>query len=195
MDQTEPIRNLIIPPAKAREVVKRAGKAYLLDCVCRVRQQACPPELTNICLHFEGVAEEELAKGRPISTEGALAVLRMAAEKRLVSQLFFEEATLQVTELCSCCNCCCSPIRKLVQEGNYTEALRSDYVAVTDAALCVACGLCLESCLFEARRLDGGDLALVDERCFGCGRCVESCPESAIRIEPQAGRGIPIPVG
>ncbi len=195
MDEPEKIRNLISPPNKAREVVERAGQVHLLDCVCRVREQACPPELTNICLHFEGAPEEELAKGRPISSEEALAILKMAAERRLVSQLFFKEATQQVTELCSCCDCCCTPIRKLVQEGSYSGALRSEYVAVTDAALCVACELCLDSCFFEARRVESGELTLVDERCFGCGRCVESCPEGAIRIESQAGRGMPIPKG
>jgi ferredoxin len=195
MDQPEPIRNLIIPPDQAREVVKRAGQAFLLDCVCRVRQQACPPDLTNICLHFEGASAEDLAKGRPISTKEALAILEMAAEKRLVSQLFFKEARLQVTELCSCCDCCCTPIRRLVQENDYTRELRSGYVAVTDRALCVACELCLDSCFFEARRVEDQELVLVDERCFGCGRCVESCPEEAIRIEWQVGRGMPIPTG
>ena len=195
MEQSEPIRNLIIPPGKAREVVERAGQVYLLDCVCRVRQQACPPELTNICLHFEGAPEEELAKGRPIATEEALAILEMAAEKRLISQLFFREATLQVTELCSCCDCCCTPIRGLVQEGGYAGELRSAYVAVTDPALCTACELCLDSCFFGARRVEGEQLVLVDERCFGCGRCIESCPDAAIRIERQAGRGMPVPLG
>ena len=34
---------------------------------------------------------------------------------------------------------------------------------------------------------------LMDERCFGCGRCIASCPEGAIRLEFQAGRGVPIP--
>jgi ferredoxin len=34
---------------------------------------------------------------------------------------------------------------------------------------------------------------VMDERCFGCGRCIASCPEDAIRLEFQAGRGVPIP--
>ena len=195
MDASEPIKNLIIPPDKAREVVERARQVHLLDCACRVRQQAYPPEWTNICLHFEGAPEEELAKGRPITTEEALAILKLAAERRLVSQLFFREATLQVTELCSCCDCCCAPIRRLVQEGNYAGELRSGYVAVTDAARCIACELCLDSCFFEARRVEGGELVLVDERCFGCDRCVESCPEGAVSLEWQAGRGMDIPLG
>jgi electron transport complex protein RnfB len=120
---------------------------------------------------------------------------KMAAEKRLISQLFFKEATLQVTELCSCCDCCCTPIRRLVQEGNYAGELRSGYVAVTNTARCVACELCLDSCFFEARRVEGDQLVLVGERCLGCGWCVESCPKGAIRIVWQAGRGIPIPIG
>jgi DNA-directed RNA polymerase subunit N (RpoN/RPB10) len=33
----------------------------------------------------------------------------------------------------------------------------------------------------------------MDERCFGCGRYIASYPEDAIRLEFQAGRGVPIP--
>ena len=193
MNETEPIRGLILPPDKAREFVAQAGQVYLLDCVCRVRQGACSPELTNLCLHFEGASQEELQKGRPISTQEALAVLETAAQHRLISQMFFKKTGLQVTELCSCCDCCCAPIRRLVEASNYHQQLRSGYVAVNDDALCVSCGLCQDSCFFDARRLDAGGLALVDERCFGCGRCVESCPEGAIRIKWQAGRGMTIP--
>jgi UDP-glucose 4-epimerase len=59
--------------------------------------------------------------------------------------------------------------------------------------LCNGCGMCIESCFFEARRLDHGILLLTDELCFGCGRCIPDCPEEAIRVESQSGRGIPIP--
>ena len=193
MSESEPIKGLIVPPDKAREFVAQAGQVYLLDCVCRLRQKACPPELTNLCLHFEGAPEEDLKKGRPISTDKALSLLELASEHRLMSQFFFKETSQQVTELCSCCDCCCTPVRNLVQEENYHEQLRTGYMAVTDADLCLDCGLCLDSCFFEARRLDDGGLSLVDERCFGCGRCVESCPEGAIRIELQPERGMAIP--
>jgi electron transport complex protein RnfB len=71
--------------------------------------------------------------------------------------------------------------------------LCSGYVAITDEALCTGCGSCLESCFFEARRLEDGALHVMDERCFGCGRCLASCPEDAIQLEFQSGRGVPIP--
>jgi heterodisulfide reductase subunit A-like polyferredoxin len=78
-------------------------------------------------------------------------------------------------------------------EGEYGEQLRSGYVAITDAALCVGCGLCQESCFFDARSVENGTLHLADDQCFGCGKCIGTCPEQAIRLEFRAGRGVPIP--
>jgi heterodisulfide reductase subunit A-like polyferredoxin len=78
-------------------------------------------------------------------------------------------------------------------EGNYGAQLRSEYMAVTDAAVCVGCGLCQDSCFFDARRIENNTLDLAEERCFGCGKCIEACPEKAIRLERQVERGMPIP--
>lgn len=193
MNIAEPIERMIIPPAKAQEIVAKAGQAYLRDCVCRVREQACPHDAWEVCLLFEHASEEELQHARPITTDDALSILQTSAEQGLINQLFYWQNSLQLTEICSCCTCCCAPLRKMKQAGNYPEQRHSEYVAVTDAALCMGCGLCLDSCFFEARCLVDGALYLVDERCFGCGRCLESCPEGAIQIELQAGRGTPIP--
>jgi electron transport complex protein RnfB len=190
---TEPIERLIIPPAQAQKIVANAGQVYLRDCVCRVRERACPPEAWNVCLLFEHASEDQLRDARPITLDEALSVLQASAEQGLINQLFYRRNSLQLTEICSCCTCCCAPLRNLKETGNYAEQLRSGYVAVSDEALCVGCGLCLDSCFFDARRLDDGVLTLADERCFGCGRCVESCPEGAIRLEWQAGRGMAIP--
>lgn len=195
MCPSEAINRLIIPPDKAREIVAQADRIYLRDCPCRARERACPPEAWEVCLLFEGASADDLRDARPITTEGALRVLKTTAERRLINQLFYKETTHELTELCSCCTCCCFPLRRVKREANYGEELRSGYVAVTDPELCVACGECEESCFFEARFIEDGTLHLVDERCFGCGRCVESCPEGAISLEFQAGRGVPIPSG
>lgn len=195
MEAEEQIDHIIIPPAEAQEFVAETTKVYLRDCVCRVREQACPPDAWEVCLLFEHASEDWLQEARLIPIDKALAILRASEEQGLVNHIFYTRAGQDVTEICNCCTCCCRPLREMKEEGNYKEYLRSGFVAITDVALCVGCGLCLDGCFFEARYLEDGEMRLVDERCFGCGRCVGHCPEGAIGVESQPGRGVPIPGG
>lgn len=184
---------MIIPPDKAWEIVSSAGKAYLRECPCRVLAQNCPRDTWEVCLLFENASQEELRGTRPISTAEALSILETAAGRRAIHNLFYTHHGQKVTEICSCCTCCCRPLRRMKAEGNYSTQLRSEYVAVTDPELCIGCGSCEESCFFAARWAEDGTLHLTEEQCFGCGRCIESCTEGAIQLERKIGRGIEIP--
>ncbi len=193
MCESENINHIVLPPAEAVEIIAQAAKIYVRDCPCRVREQVCPRDTWEVCLLFEHASEDELQDARPITTDEALAVLKTSAERGLVHRLFYKSPSLQLTEVCNCCDCCCGPHLELKQKGNYGEQLRSGYVAVTDEALCVDCGLCQESCFFDARWLEDGKFHFADERCFGCGQCINACPEEAIGLELQTGRGVSIP--
>ncbi|SCZ81832.1 DUF362 domain-containing protein [Acidaminobacter hydrogenoformans] len=51
---------------------------------------------------------------------------------------------------------------------------------VVKAEKCIACGLCVEKCDFDAIALT--DVALIDQdKCVGCAGCIAVCPEGAIR--------------
>lgn len=49
--------------------------------------------------------------------------------------------------------------------------------------LCVACGVCVSVCKFQAISIRSGIRAVVDtNRCKGCGRCSTECPANVISI-------------
>ncbi|KUO52883.1 MAG: electron transfer flavoprotein subunit alpha [Desulfitibacter sp. BRH_c19] len=48
---------------------------------------------------------------------------------------------------------------------------------------CIACGLCVQACPFEALEVKG-DVAVVDpDKCTNCGDCVEICPADALALD------------
>jgi Pyruvate/2-oxoacid:ferredoxin oxidoreductase delta subunit len=192
LSEPEIVNRLVIPTNEAERLVSQAGTVYLRECPCRLEKQVCPREKWEVCLLFEQASEEDRRKARAITPDEAVQIVRMAAGRGDIHQIFYVEGA-HPHELCNCCSCCCFPLREAQERGNYAEQLHCAYVSVTDNDLCTACGSCLESCFFEARQLEDDALHLIDERCFGCGRCIPSCPAEAIRLEVQAGRGMPIP--
>lgn len=143
---------------------------------------------------FEHASEEDRQQAKQISTDEAVQIVRMTTERGDIHQVFYFQDGERPFELCNCCTCCCYPLRETKEKGdNYKGQLRSGYIAITDAESCIGCGLCLESCFFEARQLENDVLHFIDEQCFGCGCCIPNCPEDAIRLEYQTGRGISIP--
>ncbi|MFX1594677.1 MAG: FAD-binding protein [Promethearchaeota archaeon] len=53
---------------------------------------------------------------------------------------------------------------------------------IIDESLCTGCGSCMESCMYNAIKLDN-NLANVLSNCTLCGACIEACPEEAILLE------------
>ncbi|MFC1532495.1 ATP-binding protein [Thermodesulfobacteriota bacterium] len=190
MCESSMVDRIIIPPKKAYEIVQQERDIFVRDCICRSRKQLCPKDTWEVCMLFENASKEDLQDAHPITNEEALSILVTAIEGRAVNNMFYTHTDHRITEICSCCTCCCRPLHRMRDEGNYSDQLRSEYVAVTDTALCVGCGLCGESCFFESRWVEDGILYLTEEQCFGCGRCIESCPEGAISLERQIGRGV-----
>ncbi|MBN1814641.1 MAG: 4Fe-4S binding protein [Anaerolineae bacterium] len=193
MSEPEIVHRLIIPPEEAGKLVAQAGRVYLRECPCRTEMQVCPREEWEVCLLFEHASADDRQQAKLITPDEAVNIVRLTTERGDIHQVFYFEDGARPFELCNCCTCCCFPLREAEERGDYGEQLRCGYVATTDAASCIGCGSCLESCFFEARQLEGGALRLIDERCFGCGRCIADCPEGAIRLEFHAGRGVPIP--
>jgi heterodisulfide reductase subunit A-like polyferredoxin len=71
---------------------------------------------------------------------------------------------------------------------------RSAFVNQVNEEACIGCGLCVESCPFEALSVDA--VARVDGvRCVGCGVCTLVCPEGALSlVRRPEGKVLPPPV-
>ena len=50
---------------------------------------------------------------------------------------------------------------------------------------CLGLGSCVKACPFDALRINGNNVAVVDpDECTGCGACVKACPRSVIDLVP-----------
>ena len=54
-------------------------------------------------------------------------------------------------------------------------------VACVDPLLCTACGLCVDVCPYDARKLEPGATSaeVIEVLCQGCGACIVACPNKA----------------
>lgn len=90
--------------------------------------------------------------------------------------------------ICNCCKCCCGVLRS-VNEFGFTEGVNSNFYALIDEELCVACGICAdERCQVNAIKEDEESYMILQERCIGCGLCVSTCPEEAIVLRRKEGK-------
>jgi len=72
-------------------------------------------------------------------------------------------------------------------------AASSGNVARVDKTACEGCAKCQDFCPFKAIQVNG--TAVVNrENCMGCGVCAGQCPNDAMKLERDAGKGIPLDV-
>jgi ferredoxin len=136
---------------------------------------------------FDGGADYFVqdGRGRYITREEALAIIRKGEESGLVLQ---PGNNRDSGNLCMCCGCCCGVLRSLKMNPNPARMVSSPFHAVLDRDACAGCGTCLERCPMEAISLPDGAAEINLERCIGCGLCVTTCPSSALTLarKPEA---------
>jgi MinD superfamily P-loop ATPase len=65
---------------------------------------------------------------------------------------------------------------EVLRKDNYFGAKE----AVIDSSICVKCGLCRETCRFQAI---SEEIEIIPMKCEGCGACTLICPQEAIQLE------------
>lgn len=67
---------------------------------------------------------------------------------------------------------------EVLKKENYFGAKE----AIIDSSKCIKCGLCRETCRFNAISQEQ-DIEIIPMKCEGCGACTLVCPQDAIHLE------------
>ncbi len=182
IDKSLDVKQWVIPTQQAISILTEANSFALTACACRTNYQCDKPK--EVCFLLNDVADKAVAKGeaRRVNKKEAIKVLQIASKAGLV-HLSLYRPDQEVFALCNCCSCCCHDLQLLIKYKRTELVIHSDFMAVTGDGLCIECGLCIQSCPFNARDItDNGGVTLNEERCYGCGVCSPVCPEKAIEM-------------
>ncbi|MBU2489221.1 MAG: epimerase, partial [Proteobacteria bacterium] len=183
-----------LPPQILHDLIDQAEQHILMDeCLCR-RTQECENHDPGIgCLFMGPSALAHIPEkiGRRASRQEAHAhveravkngLVPMAGKVRVDNFLFLAPERHQLLSVCFCCHCCCMMgyYRHAGRQMDHMmEPIPGARVTVTDA--CQGCGTCIETCIFEAIRLENGR-AVHTDACRVCGRCERYCPNQAVEL-------------
>ncbi|UCH57915.1 MAG: hypothetical protein JSV18_03160 [Candidatus Bathyarchaeota archaeon] len=175
----------VLDLARMEEILKEAKLIVLQGCGCRESRGNCDAPLET-CLNLNGAGEYALKHGkhdpRRVTLDEALTALRVSHEAGLVHLAYTMEGDERPEIICSCCPCCCHTLSGLLRFGLTPVVLKSGKTAVDDEEACTSNGVCVDRCVFGARRMDNGRKSYDAERCFGCGLCVTTCAAHAIAL-------------
>ncbi len=185
----------VFPFEKASDLLENAKSWGVRDCICRVQKELigepCDHPKEN-CLVFAPIegAFDNSEVDRAIDKQEALKILHEAEDAGLVHTTGNYQDPIYY--ICNCCTCSCGILRSVAEFNNLTGIAKSDFLAVVDEDLCIACGDCLERCQFNALNVDA--MCEVDSAfCVGCGLCVPICPEDALVLIRRQQGEVPLP--
>jgi Na+-translocating ferredoxin:NAD+ oxidoreductase subunit B len=178
------IRNEIIAYERAEELVRTKESFAVSNCICRQEQHimsnGCNKPLES-CLTL-GIAAEAVVRagrGRAITREEALDVLRRAEKAGLVLQPANAKDALFI---CTCCGCCCGVLRSIKRDPKPADLVSSPFLASLTTDKCKGCGACVKRCQMDAVHMSADKAVLNIDRCIGCGLCVSTCPTGSLSL-------------
>jgi len=187
-----PLQTDVMPYERAEEIIGRHTSFAVRNCICRQAYQitgrGCRKPLET-CLSFDEGASHTVytGRGRTISKDEALGILKLAEQAGLVLQPSNSKDPIFI---CACCGCCCGVLRNLKLQEKPANLIANPFIARHDPDLCSACGACTERCQMDAITIGQTAAQLNAERCIGCGLCVSTCPSGALSLvrkpEPPA---------
>lgn len=137
---------------------KYEGHYALGICSCRlsrgVLQEGCADNPEEWCIGVGDMADYlvETHKGRKVTYEEVMEVLKRAEDNGFVHQITNIDGKGKIFAICNCNVNICNALRTS-QLFNTPNMSRSAYVARVDSKNCVACGKCVEYCSAGAVKL------------------------------------------
>lgn len=181
-------RQWIYSFSEAEDILRKANKIIVQDCLCRGKFVNCDLPLPT-CFSLDERAEMALERSRrnpkEIDMDEALEILRCSHDAGLVLTSILREGDDFPKTLCNCCSCCCYTLSGIVRFGLGNLLLTSNMIAEDDRTLCVDCAVCVDRCQFGARRFIENEMVYDPRECFGCGLCVSTCRAQAIKMIPR----------
>jgi Na+-translocating ferredoxin:NAD+ oxidoreductase subunit B len=194
--RTIPINEEVVPDRQVgtydqvRCLIEAAeGPFAVINCVCRqaadlLGRPCRQTDIRRTCLLLGGAARMSLEGGAgvEVTRERMLELVARADREGMVLQ---PQNTQFPSFICCCCGCCCgvlSTAKNLPRPADYFD---TNYQAVADPDLCIACGTCAPRCQMDAID-DASGTPIIDlGRCIGCGLCVSACEYGALHLEPR----------
>lgn len=176
----------IEPYESVAQLIENARSWAVQDCICKksraLEGHRCDKPM-EVCLAFAPIENAfDNARGqRTLTKEQAYEILRMSEEAGLVHMT--SNTKSGHFYVCNCCKCCCHPLRQY-NLNRKNAAAKSNYIAVVDRDLCIACGTCRDRC--QADAIEIGDSAVIGD-CIGCGLCATTCPSGSISMVRREG--------
>ncbi len=192
--RTIPINNeltagsVVLPYNDAEAILKSKKRIAVTNCACRglletLGKRRCTHPIET-CLMFDETGDYyvEHERARYITLEEALEGLKRNDREGLVINV----SNSQNPEImCSCCSCCCG----VTTAANYFPGPslnnQNDYICIHNEELCIACGKCVERCVFKANEIIDEKVSFNPEKCYGCGLCVTTCPTNSRSLEKR----------
>jgi ferredoxin len=193
IEETIESNTVLLPYQMLKDSIKKARVISLTECICRkearLTGEGCNYP-TETCLSF-GVAAEyyiENGVGKEISAEEAIKIVEEADKAGLIHA---SANSKHLSNICNCCPCCCASMKGIIRlNHDKHKYLNAIFESIIDKELCIACGVCIDSCPVKAISLN--DYAFVDRNlCVGCGLCASSCSEEAITLKLREDREEP----
>jgi electron transport complex protein RnfB len=185
-----PVQAEAMPYERAEEIIRAQSAISLANCICRqerhIHGEGCNKPIET-CLSFGSAAYSYVrnGRGRMITQDEALEVLKLANEAGLVLQPTNSQDPMAI---CACCGCCCGILRSLKMHPNPGTFVSSPYIVSLDVEICSGCEVCVERCQMGALTMVDSVAALDEGRCIGCGLCVSTCDTGALVLtrKPEA---------
>jgi Pyruvate/2-oxoacid:ferredoxin oxidoreductase delta subunit len=178
---------IVFDLSEAKAILTKARRIAVGDCPCRSEHHNCDAPI-DVCLSLDDQAEASISRGgnnREVALDEALSILKRSHEAGLVHMAYIAKGADRPKILCSCCGCCCTTLGPMIEKGTFDLILTSKQIAEDDYDKCTACGICVDRCIFKARKLVEGSLVYDASKCMGCGVCVSTCSTGAISMVPR----------